>query len=210
MIGKIFRAFSNDWKNFSEGNLDNSSAGGRREGRGREFSHKGGGKESGREAGGGNLQEYLEYRCADLGGLEGEGIYIEKRENRFADMEKWKQKRQIGRDKEAKQKCPTDFFGRFSPLLESRREETTWTTWDNFFKVAGRTTPPGGKKRIGICLVFQRPRRRRTASPSAPNPSNAIVPGSGTAGPAMRNVALRLSSRSGVPVSSPQMIPVSK
>jgi hypothetical protein len=76
--------------------------------------------------------------------LEGEGIYIEKRENRFADMEKGKQKRQIGRDKEVKQKCPRNFFGRFSPLLESRREETTWTTRDNLFKGAGWSTPPGG------------------------------------------------------------------
>jgi hypothetical protein len=148
MIGKNFRAFSNDWKTFSEGNLDNSSAGGAWEGNGRDFSHKGhkgGGRESGRGAGGENLQECLECRCTDLNGLEGEGIYIEKRENRFADMEKGKQKRQIGRDKEAKQKCPTDFFGRFSPLLESRRDETTWTTRDNFFKGIGRTTPPGGR-----------------------------------------------------------------
>ena len=33
------------------------------------------------------LQECLECRCADLNGWEGEGIYIEKRENRFADIE---------------------------------------------------------------------------------------------------------------------------
>ena len=77
-----------------DGNLDNSSVGGAREGWGRDFSRKGhkghkeGGKESGRGVGGGNLQECLECRCADLNGLEGEGIYIEKHENRFADIER--------------------------------------------------------------------------------------------------------------------------
>jgi hypothetical protein len=90
MIGKYV---SNGWKTFSEGNLDNSSAGGARGDGGGSSATKDtkdtkGGKESGRGAGGGNLQEWLEYRFAELNGWEGGGIYIEKRENRFADMER--------------------------------------------------------------------------------------------------------------------------
>ncbi len=61
-------------------------------------------KGCGREVGEGNLQEYLECRCADLNGLEGEGIYIEKHENRFADRNAWR----------------------------AGEKETTWTTRDNF------------------------------------------------------------------------------
>ena len=54
MIGKIFRAFSNDWKKYSGEEI--RPTGGTREGRGRNFSHKehkghkGGGKERGRES----------------------------------------------------------------------------------------------------------------------------------------------------------------
>ena len=54
----------------------------------------------GRVAGGGKLQEYPESRCADWDGWEcGRDGYIEKHENRFADMEKGKQKVKIQRDK---------------------------------------------------------------------------------------------------------------
>ncbi len=43
-------------------------------------------EENGRVARGGNLQEYLEFRCADLDGWEcGRDVYIENQENRFAD-----------------------------------------------------------------------------------------------------------------------------
>ena len=58
MIGKIIRTFSNDWKKLS------------REESGRIFSHKGykGHKEGGEES--------------------GRDVYIEKQENRFADIEK--------------------------------------------------------------------------------------------------------------------------
>ncbi len=90
MIGKIIRAFSNDWKKFSGEEIH------RREERGREGGGisatkgtKGEGRRAGGGTGGGNLRECLECRCADLNGLEGEEIYIEKHENRFADRNAW-------------------------------------------------------------------------------------------------------------------------
>ena len=68
MIGKIFRAFSNDWKKFSAQGESKGSARGKRKER------KGGGREGrGRNAGGGMLQEYLECRCADLDSCQDAG-----------------------------------------------------------------------------------------------------------------------------------------
>jgi hypothetical protein len=67
MIGKIFHAFSNDWKKFS------------REENRKDFSHKGhkghkaGGKKSGRNAGGGKLQEHHAPRFAEIERRAGSG-----------------------------------------------------------------------------------------------------------------------------------------
>ena len=50
-----------------------------------------------------------------------------------------------GRDSTLKSKKTASRTG---SRLESGWGETTWTTWNNSFKVAGRTTPPGWKVRM--------------------------------------------------------------
>jgi hypothetical protein len=53
---------------------------------------------------------------------DGRDVYIENQENRFADRN----------------------------ALGSGFPETTWTTWDNFFKETGRATPPGERWWKGV------------------------------------------------------------
>ena len=71
---------------------------------------------SGRDVGEGKLQEWLECRCADLNGLEGEGIYIEKRENRFADIEKGETKKTNREGQRGQTKVP---YGLLRPLFSA-------------------------------------------------------------------------------------------
>ncbi len=81
MIGKFFRAFSNDWKKFSAQGERKGNARGKR---------KGGGREGrGRNAGGGKLQEYLECRCADSKAGWGVDATLISGKNRTRECKGW-------------------------------------------------------------------------------------------------------------------------
>ncbi len=95
MIGKIFHAFSNDWKKFSaQGERKGIARGKRKERKG--VDAKNAKAEGGRGVGGMREEECGRRNATRISrmpwrGLEGwvgGGCYIDKRENRFADIEK--------------------------------------------------------------------------------------------------------------------------
>ena len=95
---------------------------------------KGEGRRAGRRAGvgagGGNLQGWLVCRCADLNGLEGEEIYIEKSENRFADRNAWSADggRQLGQLGTTFSRCRADNSARWKRANGTTGGETLSTS----------------------------------------------------------------------------------
>ncbi len=90
MIGKIFRAFSNDWKQISaQGERKGCARGKRKELKGGDAKNaKAGAGGAWGECGRRDATRISRMPLRGLEGLVGDKIYIEKRENRFADLER--------------------------------------------------------------------------------------------------------------------------
>ena len=111
----------------------------------------------------------------------GRTVNIENHGNRFADNEKERNKMdKSGGTKRPDKMSPAVSPAAFLRFWKTRGEETTWTTQDNFFMDAGRTTPPGERERIpphlSLCSTALTRRLGRTATRHSSGPTIPTFP----------------------------------